>query len=62
MDVCSKNHDEIVHDCGICPLCDAKEEIGRWEEADGEKDDEINALESRILLLEKEIEELKHVG
>ena len=62
MNICDRIHDEIVYDSIKCPLCLAKEEIERWEEADGEKDDEISALESRILLLEKEIEDLKNAG
>ena len=50
MDLCSNGHDEICHNERTCPLCEAKEEIKRWEKED---------YEGQITTLKDEIQELK---
>lgn len=45
MNICSENHEEIVHDSRNCPLCIATEEI--------------NDLESQIIECDKAADELR---
>lgn len=48
-ELCAKDHDEIVYDGSVCPLCKALKNI---EELEGEKDD----LQIRVSDLEAEME------
>ena len=57
MDICSRYHDEIVHDNGYnnCPLCEKIKEIERLEsEINDLKDEYENKLEN----LQNKIDEL----
>lgn len=56
MKLCSNNHEEIIFNSRNCPLCEAKEEIERWEKgviAQWEKGED--SLKFRIETLENEI-------
>ena len=48
MDICSRYHDEIVHDNGYnnCPLCEKIKEIERLESEINDLKDEIKELKN----------------
>lgn len=47
MEICSKNHDEIIFDCRDCPLCKANQTIKELEA-------DIFSLTDKVLDFEKE--------
>lgn len=60
MDLCNSTHDDpIVHDRRDCPLCEALKTIEDLEYTNKKLDDTVDTLESTIVDLEAEIEELK---
>ena len=48
MDVCARNHDEIVYDSRHCPLCEAKDEIEDLNNYLQENDTEIAELQKAL--------------
>ena len=50
MNMCSRNHDEIVHDERHCPLCEALDNIKTME-------DDIGKLEEELAESQKERDE-----
>ena len=52
MTMCSRNHDEIVHDERYCPLCEALDNIKTME-------DDIGKLEQELAESQKERDEYR---
>lgn len=52
MNMCSRNHDEIVHDERYCPLCEALDNNVKME-------DQISELEENLELAQKERDEYR---
>ena len=46
MDICSKNHDEIVYDSNKCPLCEALESLKAEIEEHNELSDKLSEIEN----------------
>jgi len=54
MNICSEDHEEIVHEGRDCPLCSAIEEINSLEEQVGKEEEANSELRATIEKLENE--------